>query len=100
LAGVGDETADSILLYAGDRPVFVIDAYTRRVLARHNLAAHDTPYHELQAFFHHNLPHDPQLFNEYHALLVAVGKTYCHRGQPNCSGCPLGIELESGHGRA
>ena len=119
LTGVGPETADSILLYAAGRPVFVIDAYTRRVLARHNLpasppatdsrragdlrqaglAAYDAPYEELQAFFHRHLPQDPQLFNEYHALLVAVGKSYCHPAQPNCASCPLGVELEPSDGR-
>lgn len=99
LTGVGPETADSILLYAAGRPVFVIDAYTRRVLARHHLAAHDAPYEELQAFFHRHLPRHAGLFNEYHALLVAVGKSYCHPAQPNCASCPLGVELERSDGR-
>jgi len=99
LTGVGEETADSILLYAAGRPVFVIDAYTRRVLARHKLATPDAPYSELQAFFHRHLPPSSQLFNEYHALLVAVGKSYCHPGQPQCSACPLEVELEPTDGR-
>jgi endonuclease-3 related protein len=97
--GIGPETADSILLYAAQRPVFVVDAYTRRVLSRHGLASDHLPYHHLQAFFHRHLPSDVGLYNEYHALLVAVGKTYCHRRQPDCSACPLGVELESTHGR-
>lgn len=99
LPGIGPETADSILLYAADRPVFVIDAYTRRVLARHGLAGEKASYDELQDFFQRNLPRDARLFNEYHALLVAVGKKYCHRVYPDCAACPLGIELEPPHGR-
>lgn len=106
LTGVGPETADSILLYAGQRPVFVIDAYTRRVLSRHGLAAENASYDELQSLFHRHLPRNAQLFNEYHAQLVAVGKTYCHKARPNCAACPLGIELvpppaglEPPHGR-
>jgi endonuclease-3 related protein len=97
LRGIGPETADSILLYAARRPVFVIDAYTRRVLARHGLAPADPSYAELQDFFHSNLPADTRLFNEYHALLVAVGKNYCHSRNPNCAACPLGPELEATH---
>lgn len=100
LPSIGEETADSILLYAGDRPLFVIDAYTRRVLARHALVDHQAPYRELQGFLHRHLPRNPGLFNEYHALLVAVGKKYCHREDPDCPHCPLGVELEHSHGRA
>ncbi len=99
LPGVGPETADSILLYAGQRPVFVIDGYTRRVLDRHGLAPAAAGYAELQHLFQHSLPRDPALYNEYHALLVAVGKTYCHRQQPNGPACPLGVELEGRHAR-
>jgi endonuclease-3 related protein len=98
LTGVGQETADSILLYAAGRPVFVVDAYTRRVLSRHGLAESGAPYDELQTFFHHNLPRSARLFNEYHALLVAVGKEYCRPRDPDCSHCPLGAELGDGHG--
>jgi endonuclease-3 related protein len=97
LRGIGPETADSILLYAAGRPVFVIDAYTRRVLARHGLARAGASYAELQEFFHRHLPADAGLFNEYHALLVAVGKSYCHSRNPNCAACPLGPELEAAH---
>ncbi len=96
LRGVGEETADSILLYAAGRPVFVVDAYTRRVLSRHGLAPADATYAELQDFFHRHLPADAQFFNEYHALLVAVGKNFCHHRNPNCAACPLGPELTSG----
>jgi len=88
LKGVGPETADSILLYAAGRPLFVIDAYTRRILGRHGLAEGDETYDHLQALFMDHLPADPALFNEYHALLVHLGKHYC-RPNPRCSGCPL-----------
>jgi endonuclease-3 related protein len=100
LRGIGKETADSILLYAGDRPVFVIDAYTRRILLRHGLAAPDATYEALQGLFLSQLPRRAKLFNEYHALLVAVGKHYCHRRQPDCSQCPLGPELGGNHASA
>jgi endonuclease-3 related protein len=90
--GIGPETADSILLYAIGRPVFVVDAYTRRVLSRHRLLPHDVGYEEIRAFFERHLPNDPRLFNEYHALLVAVGKEYCRR-RPRCAECPLRFDL-------
>jgi endonuclease-3 related protein len=86
--GIGPETADSILLYALGRPIFVIDAYTKRVLHRHGIVSHDTTYHEMQELFHNNLPEDVQLFNEYHALFVMVGKHYC-KPRARCEGCPL-----------
>lgn len=86
--GIGPETADSILLYALDKPVFVIDAYTRRVLRRHGLASDDMTYHELQALFHTSFPADVQFYNEFHALFVRVGKEFC-RPKPGCEGCPL-----------
>ncbi|MFQ5927905.1 MAG: endonuclease III domain-containing protein [Terriglobia bacterium] len=97
--GIGEETADSILLYAGRRPVFVIDAYTRRILMRHGLAPLDAPYATLQKLFEENLPRNPALYSEYHALLVATGKRYCHRQQPNCFTCPLESELEKLYAR-
>ncbi|MFQ5828987.1 MAG: endonuclease III domain-containing protein [Candidatus Methylomirabilia bacterium] len=90
--GIGRETADAILLYAVGRPVFVVDAYTRRVLGRHRLIGSRAGYEELRALFERHLPGDPALFNEYHALLVAVGKRYC-RGQPQCERCPLRFDL-------
>lgn len=88
IKGIGEETADSILLYAGDKPVFVIDAYTRRILDRHNIISEDAPYRTLQSLFMENLPHKTRLFNQYHALLVETGKRYCHK-KPKCEGCPL-----------
>ena len=86
--GVGPETADSILLYALNKPVFVVDAYTKRVLHRHKLISEKAAYHEIQGLFHKNLPQDLRLFNEYHALFVRVGKDYC-KPKPKCEGCPL-----------
>jgi endonuclease-3 related protein len=86
--GIGPETADSILLYALEKPVFVVDAYTKRVLSRHELIEFDRPYEYFQEFFHSSLKRDLKLFNEYHALFVKLGKTYC-RKKPLCKGCPL-----------
>ncbi len=94
--GLGPETADAILLYAIGRPVFVADAYARRVLARHQLLRRRATYEEARAFVETHLPSDPALFNEVHALLVAVGKAHC-RAVPRCEGCPLRFDL---HGRA
>jgi endonuclease-3 related protein len=86
--GIGPETADSIVLYALEKPVFVIDAYTKRVLSRHNILDHDCSYDKSQELFHLNVERDVQLFNEYHALIVRVAKEYC-RTKPLCAGCPL-----------
>jgi len=86
--GIGPETADSILLYALDKPIFVIDAYTKRVLTRHSIIPESATYHEMQGLFHKNLPADTALYNEYHALLVMTGKHFC-KPKPKCQGCPL-----------
>jgi endonuclease-3 related protein len=86
--GIGPETADSILLYALDNPIFVIDAYTKRVLSRHKILWHDETYDKFQELFHLSLKNDVKLYNEYHALLVRVGKTFC-KPQPKCESCPL-----------
>jgi endonuclease-3 related protein len=86
--GIGPETADSILLYAGDKPTFVVDAYTRRILYRHNLIPEESPYDEVRDFFMDCLEPDASMFNEYHALLVHVGHTFCSKKSPRCSGCP------------
>ena len=86
--GIGPETADSILLYAAEKPVFVIDAYTRRIFSRHGFVKEDIDYHRLQALFTDSLPKKSSLFNEYHALLVEVGKNFCKR-TPLCGECPL-----------
>jgi endonuclease-3 related protein len=87
--GIGPETADSILLYALEKPVFVIDAYTRRVLSRHRVMDHDKPYGEFQSLFHSTLEKDIKMFNEYHALFVRTGKTFCKKTNPLCNECPL-----------
>jgi endonuclease III related protein len=93
--GLGPETADAILLYAAGRPVFVADAYTRRVLVRHGLLRREAGYEETRAFLEAHLPSDPALFNEFHALLVAVAKTHC-RTIARCEACPLRFDP---HGR-
>jgi len=87
--GIGPETADSILLYALEKPVFVIDAYTKRVLSRHGVMEHKKPYDEYQKLFHASLRKNVELFNEYHALFVSVGKTFCKMKNPLCNKCPL-----------
>jgi len=90
--GIGRETADAIALYAAGRPVFVVDAYTRRILGRHGLIPAPADYDAVQARVMAHLPHDPALFNEYHALLVRAAKEHC-RVQPRCAGCPLHGDL-------
>ncbi len=91
--GVGPETADAILLYAAAKPIFVIDTYTHRVFSRHQLVEEDTDYFSLQQEFMDNLPEDTVLFNEFHALIVAVAKEFCKKTKPRCSECPLqGVE--------
>jgi endonuclease-3 related protein len=87
--GIGEETADSILLYAGNKPVFVIDAYTRRIVDRIGLTAGGPRYADYQKLFMSNLSHDIELFNEYHALLVALGKNCCLKTSPRCGLCCL-----------
>jgi len=88
IKGIGPETADSIVLYAFKRDTFVVDAYTARVAARHGLIEPPFDYEELQGLFQSNLQPDVELFNEYHALLVRVGKEFC-RPRAGCPGCPL-----------
>jgi len=87
--GIGEETADSILLYACGHPIFVVDTYTHRVFSRHNLLEEECTYGDIQERFMDNLPEDAQLFNEYHALIVRVAKEYCKKTNPLCSDCPL-----------
>jgi endonuclease-3 related protein len=119
LNGIGPETADSILLYAGNHPVFVVDAYTRRILARHAIVPEEVSYEAVRALVEQALasmadfperiptqdlpapPHTPsrmstakrtaltQIYNEMHGLIVGVGKNYCRKSQPQCDGCPL-----------
>ena len=97
--GIGPETADSILLYAGQHTVFVVDAYTHRILGRHGLLPNSgrTPdYETVRAFFETRLPRNTQLYNEFHALLVNVGKNWCRTRNPRCEQCPLKSHLPTG----
>ena len=119
LNGIGPETADSILLYAGQYPVFVVDGYTRRIAARHAIVPEGAPYQEMRGLFERALaaeqlhnrvgasgalsgaPHPPsrmsqalrspraQVYNEMHGLLVAVAKIYCLKSEARCELCPL-----------
>jgi endonuclease-3 related protein len=86
--GIGKETADSILLYALEKPFFVVDAYTHRIFSRHRLISEDASYEETQKFFMHHLPRNVAFYNEYHALIVETGKTFCGKN-PKCPACPL-----------
>jgi endonuclease-3 related protein len=88
IKGVGPETADSILLYAGNRPTFVVDAYTRRIFFRHRLMPQEASYDEVRFFFMDCLKPDVAMFNEYHALLVYLGHTFCSKRNPKCTECP------------
>jgi endonuclease-3 related protein len=87
--GIGPETADAILLYAGELPTFVVDTYAHRILARHGWIGYDALYDEIKDHFESTLPRDWAHYNEYHALLVRVGKDYCKRAAPKCAECPL-----------
>lgn len=86
--GIGPETADSILLYALNKPTFVVDAYTHRILRRHWLAPENCTYEELRQLFMGRLPPEVPFYQEYHALLVRLGKEFC-RARPLCPTCPL-----------
>lgn len=87
--GIGPETADSILLYALEKPSFVIDAYTFRMMSRHGFVFEGMEYHELQTLFMDALPEDVAIYNEYHALIVRIGKQWCKKRTPLCQTCPL-----------
>ena len=89
VSGVGPETADAILLYAAGQPVFVVDAYTHRIFSRHFLVPEESDYDEIQGAFMAALAADAALFNEYHALIVELGKGYCKKNAPRCADCPL-----------
>jgi len=91
--GIGPETADSILLYAGGHPIFVVDAYTHRILGRHGIGPGKPDYEAVRSMFEANLPPDARLYNEFHALLVSVGKNWCRPREPRCSACPLKSHL-------
>ncbi len=90
LKGIGFETADSILLYAFSRPIFVVDAYTKRLIERNKLF-NSKKYSDVQRFFMENIPYNVELYKEYHALIVKLGKTFC-RKTPHCDRCPIKCE--------
>jgi endonuclease-3 related protein len=87
--GIGPETADSILLYAGSHPVFVVDAYTHRIFSRHGIIGSKPHYENVRARFEAELSHHPHLWNEFHALIVNTGKNWCRKSAPRCEACPL-----------
>lgn len=86
--GIGPETADSILLYAGGKEAFVVDAYTKRIFVRHAVVSEEADYHEIQDYFTRHLPADFRIFNEWHALIVTIGKNWCRPRDPDCEHCP------------
>jgi len=94
--GIGRETADSILLYAGAHPIFVVDAYTKRILLRHGWVGAKAGYEEMRELVERNFPRDVARYNELHALLVQVGKNWCRPREARCTECPLGRFLENG----
>jgi endonuclease-3 related protein len=98
VSGIGPETADSIVLYAAEKPIFVIDAYTKRIFSRHGVLPFEKSYDDFQTLFMKFLPANVPLYNQYHAMLVNVGKGFC-RSKPHCDGCPLsgwrGVPLSS-----
>jgi endonuclease III related protein len=94
--GIGCETADSILLYAGNHPVFVVDAYTKRLLSRHGWIGEKAKYDEMRWMFERQFPGETARFNEFHALIVQTGKHFCRRREALCGECPLGRYLEEG----
>jgi len=91
--GIGPETADSILLYAGEHAVFVVDAYTHRIFGRHGITNGKPEYENVRALVEAALPRDSQLFNEFHALVVNTAKNWCRKKEPRCAECPLGSLL-------
>ncbi len=89
ISGIGPETADSMMLYAFGHAEFVVDAYTKRILIRHRLMDVDADYYRIKEYFENHLESDSQVFNEYHALIVAVAKSNCRKTKPDCEHCPL-----------
>jgi len=86
--GIGPETADSIVLYAAEKPIFVIDAYTKRIFSRHGVLPFEKSYDDFQTLFTKHLPSDVPLYNQYHAMFVKTGNQFC-RSKPRCAACPL-----------
>ncbi len=95
IEGIGPETADCIVLYAAGKPAFVVDAYTKRITARHGLTDEKASYDEVRKLFTDNLPRKASMFNEYHALIVRTAKDCCHREKPECERCPLEADLKA-----
>ncbi len=87
--GIGEETADSIILYAAALPIFVVDAYTKRIFTRLGFFKEESSYQDVQNFFMQNLPQDVKMFNEFHALIVRLAKELCLKNKPRCKLCPL-----------
>jgi endonuclease-3 related protein len=98
--GIGPETADAILLFAGKHTAFVVDAYTRRILQRHAIVDPRAGYEEIRELFERSLPNDAAVYNEFHALIVHTGKHFCHAKQPRCAECPLRTFLPSSRAAA
>lgn len=94
--GIGPETADSILLYAGNHPVFVVDAYTHRILERHGITDGKPDYEGVRSLIEGALPRSAELYNEFHALIVSTGKNWCRKKAPRCEECPLRTLLPAG----
>jgi endonuclease-3 related protein len=92
--GIGPETADSIVLYAAEKPEFVVDAYTKRIFSRLGYVKEDISYEGLKEFSEKNLPRDVKIYNEFHALLVRLGKEHCKKSKPVCTECPLTKECK------
>jgi endonuclease-3 related protein len=87
--GIGKETADSICCYAADKAIFVVDAYTRRILSRHGMVEEQADYEAIRHLFESGLPRDPAVYKDLHAYLVSVGKDFCLKSRPRCESCPL-----------
>ena len=87
--GIGRETADSILLYAGCKPIFVVDAYTKRIFSRHGICHEEVEYDDLRLLIEHSIERNVENYNEFHAALVYIGKDFCKKKNPLCDKCPL-----------
>ncbi|BBB31692.1 endonuclease III related protein [Thermotomaculum hydrothermale] len=87
--GIGKETADSILLYAGNKPIFVVDAYTKRILSRHGICEENIDYEKLRMLIENSIKKSVEYYNEFHAALVYIGKDFCSKKKPLCDRCPL-----------
>jgi len=94
LKGIGRETADSILNYAGDHAIFVVDAYTRRIFSRHACVDPGKDYDAMREWFEERLPPEAEVLREMHAQIVNLGKHFCRPRAPRCAGCPLEYHLE------